>query len=56
LCNNCNSGLGYFSDNVSVLVGAIEYLERFHKRVVEKKNDPEKVRPVRRDVQLRWQW
>ncbi len=27
LCNRCNQGLGYFSDDTSVLEGAISYLE-----------------------------
>lgn len=28
LCNSCNSGLGYFSDNPSLLASAIKYLAR----------------------------
>ena len=28
LCNKCNAGLGYFSDNVEGLRNAIKYLER----------------------------
>jgi hypothetical protein len=28
LCQKCNSGLGYFKDNVKSLAKAIEYLKR----------------------------
>jgi hypothetical protein len=31
VCSNCNSGLGFFKDNVDVLVSAINYLKRFKK-------------------------
>lgn len=27
LCNNCNSGLGFFRDNPQILANAIEYLK-----------------------------
>lgn len=32
LCNDCNSGLGYFRDNSARLAGAIEYLKRHEER------------------------
>ena len=28
LCNNCNSGLGFFADDPTRLLGAVQYLER----------------------------
>lgn len=30
LCNHCNTGLGMFLENPSILQAAIEYLQRFH--------------------------
>lgn len=29
LCNNCNSGLGFFKDNIEVLLKATEYLKKY---------------------------
>jgi len=29
LCNNCNSGLGMFEDNVEYLENAIKYLKKY---------------------------
>lgn len=55
LCNTCNTGLGCFYDSLDNLIGAIEYLERFRRRL-KKDNDPEKIKPTCRDVQLRWNW
>lgn len=31
LCSGCNSGLGYFHDNIELLEKSIEYLQRFEK-------------------------
>lgn len=29
LCNQCNTGLGMFRDNIQLLIGAIKYLNMF---------------------------
>lgn len=31
LCNGCNVGIGYFKENVDIMLAAISYL-RFHKK------------------------
>lgn len=33
LCRNCNSGIGYFKDNISVIENSISYLEKFKEHV-----------------------
>jgi hypothetical protein len=32
LCNNCNCGIGYFKDNIEMLLNAVEYLNKWNKR------------------------
>ena len=29
LCNNCNSGIGFLKDDISILLSAIEYLNKY---------------------------
>ncbi len=38
LCNNCNSGLGMFFDNLAYLYAAVEYVEKFLFEKLDKKN------------------
>ena len=30
LCNQCNSGLGFYKDDINILLKAVIYLEEFH--------------------------